>query len=37
MVLCIECGRHAALIKLEPKYNGFRGKCLQCDGEWPES
>lgn len=36
-VLCIECGILEAIIVLEPKYNGLRGKCFKCNGDWPES
>ncbi|MGI0055823.1 MAG: hypothetical protein ACREAK_00440 [Nitrosarchaeum sp.] len=36
-VLCIECLTLAAEIVLEPKYNGLRGRCSECHGDWPES
>lgn len=24
-------------ITFEPKYNGMRGNCSKCEGNWPES
>ena len=36
-VICLECGFIEALVVLESKYNGFRGRCDNCGGDWPES
>ena len=35
--LCIGCGTFGVEIFLEPKYNGLRGRCINCLGDWPES
>jgi len=36
-VPCLNCGFQNALVFLESKYNGFRGFCPDCKGNWPES
>jgi len=36
-VICMMCGLKTALIFVEPKYNGLRGKCKTCGNNWPES
>lgn len=34
---CQTCQSLHALVFFEPKYNGFRGFCPHCGGNWPES
>lgn len=34
---CIGCGKDGAQIFFDVKYNGLRGKCKKCGGDWPES
>jgi len=34
---CIVCGAKLALVIEEPRYNGYRGICLRCEGNWAES
>jgi hypothetical protein len=36
-VICLDCGFRRAFVILELKYNGFRGRCDKCGGDWPES
>jgi hypothetical protein len=36
-IFCIVCNKQIAVIIEEPRYNGYRGICLKCDGNWPES
>ena len=36
-VLCFECGVMEAVIVKDPRYNGLRGRCAKCMGDWPES
>ena len=36
-VECRACGSPKARIFVEPKYNGLRGRCPECGGDWPES
>lgn len=35
-VICLECNLQASVID-EPRYNGLRGICPHCGGNWPES
>lgn len=35
--VCIYCGSENIIIYWEPKYNGFRGTCNECDTNWAES
>jgi len=34
---CLLCGNPNAIIIEEPRYNGFRGVCDKCEGNWAES
>lgn len=34
---CVSCGYEEALIILDKKYDGLRGKCPKCGSNWPES
>lgn len=34
---CQGCGYYQALVYFEPKYNGYRGGCPSCNGNWAES
>ena len=34
---CQGCGYYQALVYFEPKYNGYRGGCPLCNGNWAES
>jgi hypothetical protein len=34
---CLVCGYTNAIVFAEFKYNGLRGSCPRCDGNWPES
>ena len=36
-VECLGCGSELAYIIPEEKYNGLRGFCPKCKGNWPES
>ena len=35
-VICTTCDLQAVVIE-EPRYNGLRGICSKCGGNWPES
>lgn len=35
--ICFLCNKKFAILIEEPRYNGFRGICLNCGGNWPES
>jgi len=35
-VTCTTCNIKASVIE-EPRYNGLRGICANCGGNWPES
>ena len=37
ITVCTSCESKLALIIEEPRYNGYRGICLLCGGNWPES
>ncbi|MDE1766196.1 MAG: hypothetical protein KGI27_07990 [Thaumarchaeota archaeon] len=34
---CQSCGCDNAIVVPEPRYHGFRGRCPDCGGDWPES
>lgn len=34
---CFECGCACVMIVLDSRYNGYRGRCPKCGGDWPES
>ncbi|WP_255465135.1 hypothetical protein [Nitrosopumilus sp. b3] len=36
IVTCIVCNSNARIIEVK-KYNGLRGFCSNCGGNWPES
>jgi len=36
-VKCLICGNERAILFEEPRYNGLRGICEKCDGNWAES
>lgn len=35
--VCTVCETEIALVIDEPRYNGYRGICFSCKGNWPES
>lgn len=35
--LCLACASENIVIYWEPKYNGFRGTCKDCNTNWAES
>lgn len=35
-VVCMVCNTKAIIVK-ESRYNGLRGMCKTCGGNWPES
>ena len=34
--VCVVCDNPAPIVH-EPRYSGYRGICLECKGNWPES
>jgi len=34
---CMSCGSTNTIKVFDPRYNGYRGHCLDCGGNWPES
>lgn len=37
LVECQSCGSANAKLVFESRYHGFRGRCPDCGGDWPES
>ena len=35
-VICMVCNSKASIVE-ESRYNGLRGSCEKCGGNWPES
>lgn len=36
-ISCDTCEEKSALLVWDDRYNGYRGVCGKCDGNWPES
>ena len=36
-LLCNVCEKKSALLIWDDRYSGFRGTCLVCGSNWPES
>jgi len=36
-VKCLVCGSEGAILFEDARYNGLRGLCNRCGGNWPES
>jgi len=36
-ITCESCNSHSAVLHWEPRYDGHRGTCMVCGGDWPES
>ncbi|MDH3488921.1 MAG: hypothetical protein OEL56_00575 [Nitrosopumilus sp.] len=35
-IVCLACNSQATIVEVK-RYNGLRGVCLNCGGNWPES
>jgi len=36
-ITCNSCGKDSARLFWDQRYNGYRGMCMLCEGNWPES
>ena len=36
-MMCNSCEKYSAVLFWDDRYNGYRGKCVSCKGNWPES
>ncbi|WP_257719709.1 hypothetical protein [Nitrosopumilus adriaticus] len=36
-ICCLGCGFGKAYLVMDFRYNGLRGNCPNCGGNWPES
>jgi hypothetical protein len=37
IISCNTCEENSAQVMWDDRYNGFRGFCSKCEGNWPES
>jgi hypothetical protein len=34
---CDVCGKSSGLLRWDESYVGYRGRCILCENDWPES
>ncbi len=37
IISCNSCTKHSALLYWDRRYDGYRGNCMLCGGNWAES
>jgi len=37
IISCNTCEENSAQVLWDDRYNGYRGICSKCEGNWPES
>jgi len=37
IITCESCDSESAVFHWEARYDGYRGTCMVCKGDWPES
>ena len=37
IIICESCEKQSAVLFWDIRYNGYRGMCMVCKGNWPES
>ena len=36
-IICKNCKSRTAILHWDTRYDGYRGTCMKCGGDWPES